>query len=98
MNITSYSIEKLEDPTGILEGNRYEIITYMQVDEEDELYSENGLYVKIIFAAIENNSRIAQYNIYEDVTHKYLDFELEEDELLYLEQFCKKAVIDLGAE
>jgi hypothetical protein len=89
MEITRYSVEKLQDPTGILEGDRYEFFLYIQVDEEDELYSENGIYLKVIFAIDNKGPRIAQYHIYEEITDQLLDFELEEDEEAMVQEFCQ---------
>ncbi|MBS4173045.1 DUF6509 family protein [Bacillus sp. FJAT-49736] len=90
MNITGHTIEKLEDPTGILTGDRYEFILTIEVPEEDELYSQNGLYIKTIFVVEGNESRVAQYQIYEKITDQYLDFELEDDEKEMVEEYCKQ--------
>ncbi|MED1201666.1 DUF6509 family protein [Heyndrickxia acidicola] len=89
MEITRYSVDKLQDPTGILEGDRYEFYLYIEVDEEDELYSENGIYAKVIFAVDTKGARIAQYHIYEEVSDQLLDFELEEDEEAMILDFCQ---------
>ncbi len=88
MEIKYHTAEKLNDPTGILVGDRYEYILNIEVDEEDELYSEHGLGVKLILAVDENGSRIAQYQLYEQVTNKFLDFGLEEDEEEMLKEYC----------
>lgn len=90
MKITEYSVERLLDPTGILKGDRYEFILDVEVDKEDELYSENGIYIKLILAVEEDQTRVAQYQLYERGTDKYLDFALEEDELEEILQFCKE--------
>lgn len=90
MKITEYSVEKLWDPTGILPGDRYEFMIDVEVDEDDELYSDNGIYIKLILAVEGENVRIAQYQLYERVTEKYLDFALEEDELEEILLFCKE--------
>lgn len=89
MNITGYEIEKLMDPTGILPGDRYELLLDIEVDEDDELFSENGLYIKLIYAIDDKGPRIAQYQIYERNTNQYLDFALDEEEEEELLQFCK---------
>ncbi|RIW38315.1 pullulanase [Bacillus salacetis] len=80
MNITGYTVEKLEDPTGILTGERYEYLLEVEVPEDDELYTEGGLLVKAIYAVDENGSRIVQYYLMDRSAENYLDFELEEDE------------------
>jgi hypothetical protein len=80
MNITGHTVEKLEDPTGILTGERYEYILNVEVPEEDELFTENGLLIKAIYAVDETGARVAQFYLMEKSTEKYLDFELEEEE------------------
>lgn len=94
MNIISHTIEKLEDPTGILTGERYEIILNIEVPEDDELYSENGVYVKLIFVMDHHEYRIAQYHFYEQLTNQYLDFELEDDEKAMIIDYCKQQLTD----
>ncbi|WP_010281802.1 DUF6509 family protein [Bacillus timonensis] len=89
MNITGYSVERLKDPTGILEGERYEFFLEIEVPEDDELYSENGIELKVIFAIDSRGERIAQYYFYEKGTEKVLDFELEEEEEITVNEFCK---------
>ncbi|WP_243385283.1 DUF6509 family protein [Bacillus kexueae] len=89
MNITSYTVERLHDPTGILDGDRYEFMLDVQVDEEDELFRENGVQVRVILAVTAEDVKIAQYHILEAGTNQHLDFELEEEELDYLLQFCQ---------
>lgn len=80
MNITGHTVEKLQDPTGILTGDRYEYLLDVEVPEDDELYTENGLLIKAIYAVDENGARIAQYYLMERNTETHLDFELEEEE------------------
>ncbi|WAA13109.1 DUF6509 family protein [Fervidibacillus halotolerans] len=92
VKIIEYEMEKLNDPTGILAGDRFEFLLVVQVCEDDELYSENGLYIKLIYSWEENFGRIAQYQIFEKVTDKYLPYSLEEDELEAIRQFCKRAI------
>jgi hypothetical protein len=80
MKITGHTVEKIEDPTGILTGERYEYLLDVDVPEDDELYTENGLLVKAIYAVDENGARVAQYYLMEQSTEKYFDFELEDEE------------------
>lgn len=80
MKITGHTVEKIEDPTGILTGERYEYLLDVEVPEDDELYTENGLMIKAIYAVDEKGSRVAQYYLMEKSTEKYFDFELEEEE------------------
>ncbi|PKR85497.1 DUF6509 family protein [Heyndrickxia camelliae] len=95
MNITGHTIEKLEDPTGILTGDRYEIILTIEVPEDDELYSENGLYIKAIYVVDGSQSRVVQYQIFEKITDRYLEFELEEEEEKILEGYCKEHISEM---
>ncbi|ETI67904.1 hypothetical protein BAVI_15486 [Neobacillus vireti LMG 21834] len=90
MNITGYLVDKLEDPFGLLSGDRYEFFLDLDVDEEDELYSEKGVGLKIIFVSDENGQRLSQYHFFEKGTEKVLDFALEEDEEKLVLQFCKE--------
>lgn len=88
MNIKKYEAEKLNDPTGIIEGDRYEFFLELEVDEEDELFSEEGVYLKVIFAVEESGFRIAQYQFYEENTNTSLDFEMEEEEEQAVLAYC----------
>lgn len=90
MKITGHTIEKLEDPTGILIGDRYEYLINIEVPEDDELFSENGLYVKVIYAVDVKGPRIAQYQLFENVTNKFIDLELEEDEEEMIDLYCRQ--------
>ncbi|MEG9297750.1 DUF6509 family protein [Mangrovibacillus sp. Mu-81] len=93
MIITSHTVEELKDPTGILSGNRYEVLLSIEVPEEDELYSENGLYIKAIYVQDQSDSRVVQHQIIERNTESILDFELEEDEESLILQYCKEYII-----
>jgi hypothetical protein len=95
MNIIESTIEKLEDPFGILSGDRYEIFLTLEIDEEDELYSEHGIRLKLIYAVEDEKAKIAQYDFIENTTERYLDFALEEDEEKEVEQFCQQRVDQL---
>jgi hypothetical protein len=92
MNITRHSVEKLEDPTGILAGDRYEFFLNIEVPEEDELYSEKGLLLRVIYLIDENDSRIVQYQFMEETTEEILDFELEDDEEALVREYCKENI------
>lgn len=92
MNIKGHTVEKVEDTTGILQGDRYEFFVSIDVEEEDELYSENGLYIKVIFAVEDHSSRIIQYDIFENETDKFIDLALEEEEEQLLLEYCKNQI------
>ncbi|MGG3916237.1 DUF6509 family protein [Bacillus sp. es.034] len=92
MNITSHHVEELKDPTGILSGDRYEVMLDVEVPEDDELYSEQGIYIKAIFVRDENGARLVQSAIIERNTESFLDFELEEDEEKLLLAYCEEHI------
>ncbi|TMU87362.1 pullulanase [Bacillus sp. BHET2] len=88
MNITNHYVEELRDPTGILSGDRYEVALDIEVPEDDELYSAQGIYIKAIFVRDENGERIVQSTIIEKNTEAHLDFELEEEEKSLILAYC----------
>ncbi|GAA4855071.1 hypothetical protein GCM10023310_37490 [Paenibacillus vulneris] len=90
MNITDYSVEFVKDPFGILPGKRYEFVLDIEVDEEDELYSDQGLYVRAIYSVEEAGSRIVKYEIFERGTERYLEFDMEDEEIALVEAFCQE--------
>lgn len=92
MNLTLHSIENLKDPFGILTGNRYEIYFNMEVPEDDELYNENGLLIKVLYIVDESGPRVSHYHIYENNTNQLIEFGLEEDEEALLKEMCDKQV------
>jgi hypothetical protein len=88
--ITAYTVELVKDPFGILSGNRYEFILEIEVPEEDELFSEQGVLLRVIYTEGEERSGIVKYEFIERNTNKYLDFELESEEETFVEAFCKE--------
>lgn len=89
MEINEYTVEKLVDPTGLLEGERYEFRLYITLEEDDELYSESGTGVRAILAIEDESERIVVAHFFERETDNVLDFELEEEELQEILEFCK---------
>lgn len=89
LTITEYSAELVKDPFGILVGERYEFLLDIAVDEEDELYSEQGVYIRAIYSITPEREGIIKYELYERNTRNFLEFELEDDELAEVEEFCK---------
>jgi hypothetical protein len=87
--ITEYSVELVKDPFGILSGKRYEFTLDLQVDEEDELYSEQGIFLRVVYRVEEESAGIVKYEFLERNTNKYLDFELEEEEAEAVRSFCQ---------
>ncbi|CAM3994434.1 DUF6509 family protein [Lederbergia lenta] len=92
MNIIGHTVEELHDPTGILVGDRYEFFLQIEIPEDDELYSEHGLDLRIILAVDENGARISQYNFVEQGTNRILEFALEEDEENIVIDYCKQHI------
>ena len=92
LNITGHTVEKLVDPFGLLSGDRYEFFLEIEVEEEDELYSEKGVGIKVLFVIDEKGPRISPYHLYERGTEKVLDFALEEDEELTVFNYCKENI------
>ncbi|MBT2695478.1 DUF6509 family protein [Bacillus sp. ISL-55] len=90
MNITGHTVELLEDPFGLLTGNRYEYFLNIEVDEEDELYTEKGLLLKVLFLVNGDERRILQSYFIEQETEKVLDFELEDDEVAQAKNYCEE--------
>lgn len=90
MNITGHTVELLEDPFGLLTGNRYEYFLNIDVDEEDELYTEKGLLLKVLFLVNGEERRILQSYFIEQETEKVLDFELEDDEVVLVKKYCEE--------
>jgi Family of unknown function (DUF6509) len=92
LNITGHTVEKLVDPFGLLSGDRYEFFLELDVEEEDELYSDKGIGIRVLFVVDDNGLRISNYHLYERGSEKVLDFELEEDEELLVFNYCKENI------
>src|SRR5688500_13273527 len=90
--ISNYTIEQIHDPFAILTGERYEFKLSIEVDEDDELFSENGLFLRVIYRVDEASQGIVKYEIYETTTEHYLDFDLEADEVAMVAAFCKSCL------
>ncbi|WP_248924684.1 DUF6509 family protein [Paenibacillus hamazuiensis] len=90
LTITGYSVDMIKDPFRILAGKRYEFLLDIEVPEDDELYSDNGLYIRAIYSTEEGRSGIVKYDLHERGTDRYLEFDLEEDEEKELEAFCSE--------
>ncbi|MFP7299954.1 DUF6509 family protein [Neobacillus niacini] len=93
LNITGHTVEKIIDPFGLLSGDRYEFFLELDIDEEDELFSDKGIGVRVLFVVDDNGPKISNYHLYERGTEKVLDFELEEDEELLVFNYCKENIV-----
>lgn len=90
MEITSYQVELVKDPFEILVGKRYEFFIDFEVDEEDEIYSVNGLYIRAVYKVEDAGNGLVRYDITEKGTDRVLDFDLEEEEEQELAAFCEQ--------
>ena len=91
LNITGHSVEKLEDPFGLLSGDRYEFFLELDVDEEDELYSDKGIGLRTLYVNDENGDKITNFYLFEQGSSKVLDFALEEDEEALVLAYCRQS-------
>ncbi|KZE37443.1 pullulanase [Bhargavaea cecembensis] len=89
MEITGHTVELLNDPTGIIEGDRYEFFLELDLDEEDELYTEGGVKLRVLFAVQDSREWIANYDFIEAATGKPMGFALEEDEEEAVLEYCR---------
>lgn len=94
--IKEFTVESIVDPFGILEGKRLDFELFIEVDEEDELYYEDGVCIKVLASVINGQTRVIKYDIIENKENKVLDFELEEDEYTFVEKFCIEHSLDVN--
>lgn len=94
MEIMEYSMIEMVDPTGILSGQRYEFRIYVKFEEEDELYTEQGTGVRVLYVVDEETEKVASYHLFDRATDEVLDFELDEEEQLAIAEFCKEHLGD----
>ncbi len=80
MEIGAFSVEEIKDPTNIIEGKRYEFLIDIEVDEEDELYSEAGIEARVIVGQKGEEVRILNYFLLDKTDNEILEFALEEEE------------------
>ncbi|MBS4216021.1 MULTISPECIES: DUF6509 family protein [Neobacillus] len=92
MNITDHTVEKLEDPFGLLSGDRYEIFLDLDIDEEDELFSDKGVGLRVLFVVDESGTKISNYHFFEKGSEKVFDFALEEDEEQLVFDYCQSII------
>ena len=90
ITITEFEAQLINDQFGILPGNRYEFLLYLDIPEDDELYNENGVYVRAVYLVDEENKQLLTYSLIERGEDTVLDFELEDDEIKMITDFCEK--------
>ncbi|TDL30743.1 pullulanase [Jeotgalibacillus sp. S-D1] len=89
ITIKEYSVEQINDPFGILTGDRYEYMLDIEVPEDDELYTETGIAIKVLFRVEDGTESIVKYDLIDKATSQPLDFELEDDEISEIQTFCR---------
>lgn len=96
MKVISYTVEHIQDPTGILSGERYEFYLDLEVDEEDELSSEEGLQLRVLFYKNDDDKKILNYHFLN--SDGLLEFALDEEEEKMMTQFCIDHYLDDDSE
>ena len=94
LNIIGHTVEKLEDPFGLISGERYELFLELEVDEEDELYSEKGIGLRVLLGIDDGKTRMINYHFYEQGKEEVLDFALEDEEEELVLNYCKNNTAD----
>lgn len=90
LTFKDHSVGLIKDAFGILTGKRYEFMIDVEVEEDDELYSENGLSIRVIYIVDEDRIGIVKYELFERTTNRYIELDLEEDELEAVDAFCRE--------
>lgn len=90
MEITQYSVEQIKDPTNIIEGNRYEFLIDVDIDEEDELYREMGIEIRVLIGELDGVYSLKNYFLIDKADQSFLDFALDEDEEAEMLAFCQE--------
>ena len=89
--IREYTVEKMRDPYGILSGERFELYMELEVDEEDELFTEEGVRLRVVYLKEESGaSRIVKYEFLNAGSGAYIDMEMTEEEETFIDAFCKE--------
>ncbi|TVX99978.1 pullulanase [Cohnella terricola] len=88
--VSEYSVELVKDPFRILAGKRYEFVIQLELDEEDELYSAEGIEIKAVYKVDGDEAGVVSYGLYEKSTGRYIDAELEDEEEEALAAFCRE--------
>lgn len=92
VNIESYLMQEILDPTNIIEGQRFEFTMDLQIDEEDELFQEGGVEVRAIIGVKDTIVSLVNYFLIAKSDLSYLEFALEEDEEKIIIDFCKQHI------
>lgn len=90
LTIAEYSVELVKDPFQILAGKRYEFLLDLELEEDDELYSEQGIFIKVVYKVDGEQGSIVNYDLIEKSTERHLDLDLEAEEEAALAAFCQE--------
>ncbi|ARK20558.1 pullulanase [Sporosarcina sp. P26b] len=88
MQIVNGKVEELVDPTGIIDGQRYEFLLTVKFDEEDELFNEEGTGLRMLYSVKDGQRKMLTYHFYELATESPFDVEWDEEEQAAAEQYC----------
>ena len=99
MEIGAFSLEEIKDPTNIIEGKRFEFLIDLEVDEEDDLYSEAGIEIRVIVGQKGEEVRLLNYFLIDKADNEMLEFALEEEEEEMILRFVQEELMgeDTGA-
>lgn len=97
MEIGAFSVEEIKDPTNIIEGKRFEFLIDIEVDEDDDLYSEAGIEARVIVGQKEEEVRILNYFLLDKGDNKMLEFALEEEEEEIIFRFVQEELVGESA-
>lgn len=88
MQIVNGQVEELIDPTGIIDGQRYEFLLTVKLDEEDELFNEDGTGLRMLYSVKDGERKMLTYQFYEMATESPFDVEWDEEEQAAAEKYC----------
>jgi len=94
LNIKEFEVQLINDAFGILPGNRYEFLIYIDVPEDDELYNENGVYIRALYMVDGEEKKLIKYDLVDNKDNQVLDFELEDEEIQLITDFCEQKYHD----
>ena len=99
MEIGAFSVEEIKDPTNIIEGKRFEFLIDLEVNEEDDLYSEAGIEIRVIVGQKGEEVRLLNYFLIDKADNEMLEFALEEEEEEMILRFVQEELTgeDTGA-
>ncbi|MFD2116667.1 DUF6509 family protein [Paenibacillus yanchengensis] len=83
-------IVKQHDPYKIIIGDRYECLLELSVEEDDDLYDEKGVMLRVIFAVEPEKSFIAKYEFLTASDNKFIALEMVEEEEAVVLDYCQQ--------